>query len=137
MMGCYFSSPILDDTSILAHLEVRRYASLKGVTTFKNDAPGLLYTDGTNLHYEPTCGRNKRACCLCCRQSFLLSSINSVSITREDEMVLHYVFPPPAIKITGGDFVICISSTSISDMEGFVRYLEKLQLPSQQIVDHS
>ena len=56
-MGCCCCSqaPILDDPTITAHLKVGRFIAVRGYTSYKNDAPGLLYTDGENLYYEATC----------------------------------------------------------------------------------
>ena len=79
-MGCCCSqSPILDDPTIVANFKVARFYAVRGYTSLKNDAPGLLYIDGQNLYYEATCGE-KRACCLCCRFCQPLSTIKEVTI---------------------------------------------------------
>lgn len=128
-MGCIFGSPILEDTSILAHLRVRPYISIRLYTRYRNNAPGLLYTDGIYLHYEATCGGNKRACCLFCRQSFPLSSITSISVSgnsREEMGPYANILPSNFLKITGADFLVGVSSLSVDEMQTFARRLEQL-----------
>ena len=126
-MGCCCSqSPILDDPTITAHLKVARFYAVRGYASFRNDAPGLLYTDGQNLYYEATCGE-KRACCLCCRFRQPLSTLKEVSIVEGSRVVSshnrnnNFVMVGPYLQVTFDNGMLLATAR---DMESFSQTLK-------------
>ena len=131
-MGCCCSqSPILDDPTITANFKVARFYAVRGYTSLKNDAPGLLYIDRQNLYYEATCGE-KRACCLCCRFCQPLSTIKEVTIKEESQIVEtlqgyrsnNFMMIAPYLQVTIDNGVILAASASRDNMESFSQRLK-------------
>ena len=136
-MGCCCCSqaPILDDPTITAHLKVSRFIAARGYTTYKNDAPGLLYTDGENLYYEATCGE-KRACPLCCRFRQPLSSIKTITVEQNSQVMNiggaghgRAVMVGPFLKVTVDNGVILVSAP---DMGSFPKTLDSMTTNTMQ-----
>uniref|UniRef100_A0A1X7TKL3 Uncharacterized protein n=1 Tax=Amphimedon queenslandica TaxID=400682 RepID=A0A1X7TKL3_AMPQE len=126
-MGCCCCSqvPILDDPTITAHLKVGRFIAVRGYTTYRNDAPGLLYTDGENLYYEPTCGDKRASCSLCFMFRQPLSSIKEITVEQGSQVVAigNGVLVGPFLKVTFDNGVILASA---ADMGSFPQTLDSM-----------
>ena len=142
-MGCCSSSPILDDTSIIAHLNVDRLAVMRVFSSSISPRHGLLYIKGQFLHYEVTSGQDSTN-----RASFswlygvnfriAINNIKTIEIVEEKEVIpfpehpqynatVPYgaVFDAPFIKITT-NLKQTIYAGSSHDIRGFTNTLQSM-----------
>ena len=87
-MGCCFSSPILSDTTIQGHVKVARFAVIRKYSSYRNESPGMLYTNGTMLYYDAVTSEGKRICCSGI-VSFRVpvSKLNTIMVTEDVKVV--------------------------------------------------
>ena len=142
-MGCCSSSPILDDTSIIAHLNVDRFAVMRGYTSFISPCHGLLYIKGQFLYYEVTSGQDStnRASCSCLygvNFCVAMNNIKTIEVVEEKEVIpfpghpqgnttVPYgaVFDAPFMKITTNNNQTIYAGSS-HDIGGFTNTLQSM-----------